>query len=189
MTKAALRKIYKQKRADINSKDKLRLDDLMLLQFQNFDFDGIETVLSYWPMAQEPNTHLYTGYLRYMIPTLQLAYPVVNSNTETMQAVAINEDTIYAPNTYGIMEPKDKSTIINPINVQLILVPLLAYNIKGYRVGYGKGYYDKFIAHCANNVVLMAFSYFEPENLISDINPFDIPLNFCITPHTIYEFE
>lgn len=190
MTKAELRKLYKQKRLLLSSKERLRLDDLMLIQFQNFDFTGIETVLTYWPMANanEPNTHLFSGYLRHVVPNLQLAYPVINSNNESMQAAVINEETIYAPNKYGIMEP----TIINaiaPTQLQLILVPLLAYNTQGFRVGYGKGYYDKFIAQCASNTVLMAFSYFEPEPIIADVATFDIPLHFCITPHTIYEFE
>jgi 5-formyltetrahydrofolate cyclo-ligase len=189
MLKQQLRKIYKEKRLQVSSKEKLRLDDLLLIQLQTFDFTGIETVLTYWPMANnnEPNTHLFTGYLRHVIPIVQMAYPVIDTTTETMVAAAIDEHTVYAPNQYGIMQPKQFETIA-PHHIQLIFVPLLAYDVQGYRVGFGKGYYDKFIAQCADSAVLMGFSYFEPEPIISNIEPFDIPLHFCITPNTVYEF-
>ena len=96
MTKQALRKIYKEKRLNISSKDKLKYDDLMLIQFQQFDFGNAESLLTYWPMAHsnEPNTQLFTAYLRHSIPNLQIAYPVVDAITETMNAILINEKII-----------------------------------------------------------------------------------------------
>ena len=59
MNKQALRELYKSKRQDLPSKTRLQFDDLMLIQFQKFDFSAIKTVLTYWPMPNqaEPNTH------------------------------------------------------------------------------------------------------------------------------------
>jgi 5-formyltetrahydrofolate cyclo-ligase len=68
------------------------------------------------------------------------------------------------------------------------LVPLLAYDLKGNRVGYGKGYYDRFLAECRPDALKIGFSYFEPEEQINDTEDFDIPLNYCVTPHRCYEF-
>ncbi len=189
MIKQELRNIYKQKRLDISSEEKLKLDDLLLLQLQTFNFDGIQKLLTFWPMANmtEPNTHLYSGYLRHVVQGLQIAYPVSDFTTNLMQAKIINEDTVYSTNQYGITEPKEGETI-NPIDIDLIFVPLLAYDKKGYRVGYGKGFYDRFLNQCREDVVLMGFSYFEPVDLITDANEFDIPLNFCLTPSTVHEF-
>ena len=189
MTKQELRNIYKQKRLDISSKEKLRLDDLLLLQMQTFNFDGIQNLLTFWPIANmaEPNTHLYSGYLRHVVQGLQIAYPVSDFTNNSMQAKIINEDTIYSTNKYGITEPKEGEPI-NPIDIDLIFVPLLAYDKKGYRVGYGKGFYDRFLNQCREDVVLMGFSYFEPVDLISDANEFDISLNFCLTPNAVFEF-
>jgi 5-formyltetrahydrofolate cyclo-ligase len=135
MTKAALRTIYKQKRLDISSKEKLKLDDLLLLQLQTFSFDGIKTLLTYWPMANmaEPNTHLYSGYLRHMVEGLQITYPVSDFTTNAMQAKLIDEDTVYSTNSYGITEPKE-GDIINPIDIDLVFVPLLVCDKQGYRV-------------------------------------------------------
>ena len=70
MTKDALRKIYRAKRKELDGHDRLRMDDLMLIQFQQFDFSSIQTLLTYWPISgqAEPNTHLFSGYLRHMVP-------------------------------------------------------------------------------------------------------------------------
>ena len=189
MTKTELRKIYKQQRLNISSKEKLRLDDLLLLQLQTINFDGIKSLLTYWPLANmaEPNTHLFSGYLRHVVEGLEIAYPISNFATNTMHVKLINEDTVYITNTYGITEPKEGTTI-NPIDIDLVFVPLLVCDKKGYRVGYGKGFYDRFLNQCKADVVLIGFSYFEPIDLITDTNEFDIPLNFCITPINVYEF-
>lgn len=189
MIKKELRKIYKEQRLSIASKDKLKWDDLMLIQFQQFDFSNAQTLLTYWPMAHsnEPNTHLYSSYLRHTIPNLQMAYPVVDLATGSMQAILINEETVYHTSAYGITEPKE-GAIVSPIDIDIIFVPQLIYDEQGFRVGFGKGYYDKFLAQCREDAVTIGFNYFEPINKIEDVNEFDIPLNYCITPQTIYEF-
>lgn len=189
MNKQELRKKYLQQRTEISSKQKLLFDDMLLLQFQQLNFSGINSLLTYWPIAQynEPNTHLFSSYLRHHIPQLQIAYPVCNFENDTMQAVEINEETVYITNKYGIAEPKFGSAI-NPQQFDLIFVPLLTCDVNGNRVGFGKGFYDKYIAQCNSNVVTMAFNYFEPVAQIDDINDNDIPLCYCITPYKIYEF-
>lgn len=188
MLKADLRTIYKNKRKELNSSERLRMDDLLLLQFQQINFDGIQTVLSFWPIAHhaEPNTHLFSGYLRHMVPHLVLAYPVIKNATE-MEAFIIDEDTVYKTNERGITEPKE-GVVLSPVDIDLVLVPLLVFDEKGYRVGYGKGYYDRFLSTCSEDTLTMGFSYFDAVPLISDTHEFDIPLNLGITPQQIYEF-
>ncbi|MFY7963407.1 MAG: 5-formyltetrahydrofolate cyclo-ligase [Chitinophagaceae bacterium] len=189
MTKKQIRNHYKLLRLNISSKDKLRYDDLMLLKFQEFNFNNIQTVLTYWGITNnnEPNTHLFSSYLRHIIPNLQIAYPVADFSTNEMTAILIDEDTVYRTNEYGITEPKfgDK---INAAEIDLVLVPLFVCDKQGYRVGYGKGFYDRFLNKCSDNVTTIGFSYFEPIDKIEDTNSFDIPLNYCITPNDIYEF-
>jgi 5-formyltetrahydrofolate cyclo-ligase len=189
MIKKELRKIYKEQRLGIASKEKLKWDDLMLIQFQQFDFGNAQTLLTYWPMthSNEPNTHLYSSYLRHTIPNLQMAYPVVDLVTGIMHAILINEETVYHTSAYGITEPKE-GAIVSPIDIDIIFVPQLIYDKQGFRVGFGKGYYDKFLVQCRDDAVTIGFNYFEPINKIEDVNEFDIPLNYCITPQTIYEF-
>jgi len=189
MFKKELRNIYRAKREAIDSKEKLKLDDLMLLQFQQLNYEGISTLLSYWPMhnTNEPNTFLFSRYLHYVIEQLQIAYPVTDFRDNSMKAFLINEDTVYAANKYGLMEPKE-GIAIHAEAIDLVFVPLLCFDEAGYRVGYGKGFYDRFLSQCGQHVIKIGFSYFDAVDKIDDANHFDVPLNYCITPQQIYEF-
>lgn len=189
MTKKELRKLYKQKRISIDSKEKLKLDDLLLIQFQQFYFEDIQVLFTYWPMVEtnEPNTHLFNAYLRHTIPLLNMSFPVTDFATSTMQAVLIGEHTVYRTSEYGITEPVDGVTI-EPEAIDLVFVPLLVCDNAGYRVGYGKGFYDKFLSNCREDVIRIGFSYFEPVEKIDDTDSFDVPLNYCVTPEQVYEF-
>lgn len=189
MTKKALRALYKEKRNAISAKEKMKLDDLLLIMFQQLEFTEIHSMLTYWPMGHhsEPDTLLITSYLRHRIPGLQICYPLIDPATNTMQAVLTNEDTVYKTNSLGITEPVS-GDIFPSGELDLVLVPLLAFDKRGYRVGFGKGYYDRYLTHCHPQVNKLGFSYFEPEEEITDTDQFDVPLTYCITPQHIYEF-
>ena len=189
MTKTELRNIYKQKRRDILPKEKLRLDDLLLIQFQQMYFPQVAVLLTYWPadMHIEPNTHLFSGFLRHTIPGLQIAYPVIDKATSTFVARLIDDGTVYTTNSYGIAEPKE-GIIIEPHEIDLVFVPMLICDKQGYRVGFGKGFYDRYLAACHEDVVKVGFNYFEPVDKIDDTQPFDVPLDYCVTTENIYEF-
>lgn len=189
MTKLELRNLYLQKRKSISEKEKLIGEDLMLLQLQQLNFNHIHYVLSYWPLAttNEPNTHLFTGYLKHFYPNIRIAYPVTNTTNHTMQAILTNEHTQFATNKWGIYEPTEGDLLV-PERIDLVFVPLIICDRAGYRVGYGKGFYDRFLTDCRKNVVTIGFSYFDPITKISDTQSFDVPLNYCITPQNRYEF-
>jgi len=70
----------------------------------------------------------------------------------------------------------------------VVFVPLLAFDKSGNRVGYGKGFYDNFLAKCNPETLKIGLSFFEIEEEILDINPKDIRLNLCITPQKTYNF-
>src|SRR6478752_4900723 len=161
MTKQELRKLYKAKRNDISPTSRLRFDDLILLQFQQFDYSSVHTLLTYWPAADkaEPNTHLFSGYLRHMLPGLVIAYPRTDPLTHQMEALAIDEDTVYLTNEWGITEPKQGEPIPAE-QIDLVFVPMLVCDTSGYRVGYGKGYYDRYLARCREDIIKIGFSYF-----------------------------
>lgn len=189
MTKKELRDIYKQKRSQVSERDMLRWDDLLMIHFQQIDLSGIRTVMSYLPMEKqaEPDTEPISGYLRHMLPEIQIAYPVSDWNSVSMQAVTVNEDSVYHTNSKGITEPKE-GEVLAAESIDLILVPLLIFDRKGYRVGYGKGFYDRFLTKCRKNVITIGLSYFDPVDSITDTDQFDVPLTYCITPQLIYEF-
>ncbi|HEX8675810.1 MAG TPA: 5-formyltetrahydrofolate cyclo-ligase [Segetibacter sp.] len=190
MIKQELRKFYKQKRSSLSSTDRLKLDDLLLIQLQRLAFDNnIRVIMSFWPLEDygEMNTHLYTRYLELAIPDLIVTFPVIDTSNDEMRAVALDEDTKFVKNKYGIPEPEEGEDIPRD-QIDVVFVPLLAFDKNGYRVGYGKGYYDRFLQRCRQDVITIGFSYFEAVDKIDDTHQFDIPLNYCITPLKIYEF-
>jgi 5-formyltetrahydrofolate cyclo-ligase len=190
MTKQGLRELYKQKRAALTAQQCLRMNDLLLIQFQQMELPYNATVvLSYWPMQQhaEVNTFLLTDYLQFRIPGLQLAYPVANFVDHSMKIILVNNNTDFEKNAYGIAEPVNGMEIA-PEEVDMVFVPLLAFDKTGHRLGYGKGFYDRFLPACRATCRRIGFSYFEPMEAIPGMGQFDVPLTTGITPENIYEF-
>lgn len=189
MTKTALRKIYKDKRNALTAGEQARLDDLLLIQFQQAVIPFVQTLFSYWPMEQmrEPNVHLITDFMEFRNPELQVAYPRITSDGQQMEAILTNEDTTFRQNKFGTYEP-EQGEVISPDALDIVLVPLLCFDKSGYRVGYGKGYYDRFLHACDPACLKLGFSYFEPVDKIEDKHEFDVPLSHCMTPQSIYVF-
>lgn len=189
MTKEALRKIYRDKRSQLTLAGSSRLDDLLLIQFQKYPLENIRTILSFRPIEGkgEVNTRLITDYLSFRIPDLQIAYPVMDETGSNFKAYLSDEETFFKQNRFGIEEPQQAAQA-SPRDLDAVLVPLLIADARGYRVGYGKGYYDRFLYECREDVLKIGFSYFEPVDVVDDIHQFDIPLSICVTPKKIYEF-
>ena len=189
MTKKELRGIYHKKRLELTETEKLKYNDLLLIRFQQLSFENLQLIMSYSPMYEkgEMDTHLFTRYLSHLIPDLQVCYPVMEFNSNMLTPVLIDDETVFTENAYGIAEPVN-GLKIPPEQIDMVLVPLLAFDKKGYRVGYGKGFYDRFLKQCRSDITSVGFSYFEAVDRIDDTNQFDVPLNYCITPQKVYEF-
>lgn len=173
----------------LSTGEQARLDDLLLIQFQQAAIPFVQTLFSYWPMEKmrEPNVHLITDFMEFRNPELQVAYPRITDDGQQMEAILTNEDTTFRQNKFGTYEP-EQGVVINPHELDIVLVPLLCFDKKGYRVGYGKGYYDQFLHDCDPACLKVGFSYFEPVDKIEDKHEFDVPLSHCMTPQSIYVF-
>lgn len=189
MTKKAARQLYREKRMKLSEQERVKWDDLLLIGFQGVELPFINSLLSYWPIEEnhEPNTHLLTEFLRFRNPELKICYPVADFSTGIMQAVATDIDTAFTQKELNIYEP-DAGEMMAPGDVDMIFVPLLAVDRDGYRVGYGKGFYDKYLAGCRPDCIKAGFSYFEPFDNLEDRDGFDVPLDLCITPYNVYVF-
>jgi len=99
----------------------------------------------------------------------------------------LTDNTKIKKNEYNIPEPVDGIEV--PSNkIDVVFVPLLAFDKKGHRVGYGKGFYDTFLSECKPDAIKIGLSFFYPEELILDIFKGDIKLDYCVTPDSIYSF-
>lgn len=88
---------------------------------------------------------------------------------------------------WQIHEPSHNETIASN-EIDLVIVPLLAFDERGYRVGYGRGFYDRFLAQCRPDAQKIGLSYFPPVERIDDVNEFDIKLDSCVTPGKVWRF-
>ena len=110
------------------------------------------------------------------------------ANAEQLQHFLLTDQTRFQKNALGIPEPVS-GIEIEASKIDVVFVPLLAFDDKGHRVGYGKGYYDRFLATCRPNCIKVGLSFFEKEQDSFIIEPTDIPLDYCVTPEKIYRFS
>ena len=99
----------------------------------------------------------------------------------------LTDNTTLKTNQWNVPEPVD-GIVVESSKIDVVFVPLLAFDKKGNRVGYGKGFYDRFLQQCKKDVVKIGLSLFDAEEEIEDVLENDIPLDYCITPNKIYEF-
>jgi 5-formyltetrahydrofolate cyclo-ligase len=107
--------------------------------------------------------------------------------TKKMTHFLLTDNTKIRKNKYNIPEPVEGLEV--PANkIDVVFVPLLAFDTKGNRVGYGKGFYDRFLSKCKPETIKIGLSLFEAENSISDASADDVRLDYCITPTEVYRF-
>jgi 5-formyltetrahydrofolate cyclo-ligase len=109
-------------------------------------------------------------------------------DTIEMTHYLLTDNTTFQKSEYNIYEPVD-GIEVPTTKIEVVFVPLLAYDVKGNRVGYGKGFYDAFLSRCKQDVVKIGLSFFEPEQEITDVFDTDIRLDYCVTPMTVYSFR
>src|SRR5690606_18895751 len=83
--------------------------------------------------------------------------------------------------TYGILEPKKEYIReVNPELIDLVLVPGVAFDRKGYRIGYGGGYYDRFLTRIDDSVPKIALAF--DLQIVAQVKKgrYDIPMDYII---------
>jgi 5-formyltetrahydrofolate cyclo-ligase len=190
MLKSEVRAIYLAKRKSISLEEKELLDHAILTEFKKIDLTTVKCIHLYLPIIaqNECNTYPIIEYIQKNHPQINIALPKANFENGHMEALLFNVGTPLVKNNLGIAEPID-GEIIDPKAIDMIICPLLAFDLKGNRVGYGKGFYDRFLGLCKSDVIKLGLSYFEPINNLTDCNESDLPLSSCITPTQHYFFD
>ncbi len=107
-----------------------------------------------------------------------------------LESYAWNDKTEFVTNRFGIEEPNPAtSQLVEIQTIDAVLVPLLTFDETGHRVGYGGGYYDRFLAQCRPDALKIGLSFFEPVEQIEDLNEWDVRLDICVTPDRIYRWD
>ena len=157
--------------------------------FNSFDIQIFKSIHLFLPISKknEINTVHIIEKLRTDFKHCDIIIPKIISGSNDMKALKLEGDTTFIENKWGIPEPVNAS-IYPTEKISAMLIPLLAFDLKGNRVGYGKGFYDKFISQCAPSCVKIGLSLSEPLNQI-DAETHDQPLDFAITPLELYTFK
>ena len=109
----------------------------------------------------------------------------MNFKAAEMESLIYPVKTELIENKWGIREPVSGEAV-KPTTIDMILVPGLAFDRAGHRVGYGKGFYDRFLKTCRDDCVKIGLSYFEPVDEIAEAHEGDAALDFCVTPEGIF---
>lgn len=187
MNKAQLRSKYKQLRSTLSDE---ALEQLSI---------GIANQLLKLPIWEHSYYHLFlpiakqrevnTDYVLHILQGKDKHVVVSKSDftSGNMSHFLLTDNTVIRPNSYGIPEPVDGIEI--PVKkLEVVFIPLLAFDKTGQRVGYGKGFYDRFLEACNSNTIKIGVSFFEAEDLIEDVLDYDIALDYCVTPEQVYKF-
>ncbi|ARV16180.1 5-formyltetrahydrofolate cyclo-ligase [Polaribacter sp. SA4-12] len=181
MKKKELRKIYKQKRKDLSAVEVENLQENIYQQVFEFDFSKINTIHIFLSIERllEINTNPIIDFL--LLKNKTIVVSVSDFSTNTLTHFLFDRKTKLKVSSFGIPEPIN-GIEIDPKKIDLVFVPLLISDEKKYRVGYGKGFYDRFLAECKPDVKTIGLNFFQPIDRIEDTNEFDIPLHQVIYP-------
>ncbi len=193
MIKSDLRSIYLAKREALSSIEKAEIDDALLHWVKQLPLKEVKVVhlflpilakneIDTWPIIK----HFWNNY-----PEIRVVVPVANFKLKEMTSVVLTPTTEIAVNKWGIPEPvKDQPNYqeIPPQEIDIVFMPLLAVDKTGQRVGYGAGFYDRFLETAKPTVVTVGLSQFSIlDEPISGVLPTDIAIQQVITPQGIIQ--
>lgn len=197
MTKEDIRKEARQKRALLDPAEvESGSRKIASLLFSRIPVHRFSVVHVFLPIRKnrEPDTFP-------ILETLQKDFPAaiyISKSLENgeMLHVPYTSGLVLKMNRWGIDEPLDLSHALDsevffqtfPSENILVLVPLLAFDKEGHRVGYGKGYYDRFLSRSGINTTKIGLSLLEPVEQISNSSPLDIRMDYCITPGKVWQW-
>lgn len=194
LTKAALRRAALARRRALAPAQLARHSrELARLLLANFPVSNWSWLHVFLPLLarQEPDTWLIIKEIwRQQLPT-RLAAPVVQSDGVSLRHYALTPASPLLVSRWGIAEPVPEAAAeVLPTQLDAVLVPLLYCDRQGQRVGYGGGFYDRFLAQCRPGTALLGLNVLDepPGAPVADPAPTDVPLTACLTPGGVWKF-
>ena len=185
MHKSEYRKIYKSKRAALSEKERVDLSIDIANQCLKLPVWELEHFHVFLPI--ETQKEVDTTPLITVLQAKEKHIYIPKVKRLELEHFQLTEHTLLLINKWGIPEPV-KGKTINTSILNIVFIPLLAFDQNGNRVGYGKGFYDRFLRMCKKDVLKVGLSFFEAEEQI-DTAPHDIDLDYCVTPQRVYVFN
>ncbi len=179
--KDEIRADYSARRAAMDPAEKKRRDDAICrAAISLVSFRYAEYVLLY--AATENEIQIRDIAIEALNRGKKIAFPRCDKETHTMQYHIVSSLDELAPDTYGILEPPPENPIYDPetdLGSAICFVPGLVYDKAGYRLGYGKGFYDRYLSHFSGCTLGVVYSdYILP---VVPRGRFDVSVNILLT--------
>lgn len=178
--KTEFRKEFKLKRRNLAEKG-VKSTAICERFLESEIYKNATLILTYVPMADEVNTSLITENA--LKDGKTVAAPRCEDKEGHMAFYEISSFSDLEKGTFGILEPKNYCKKILENDGAVIIVPAIAYDETGHRLGYGGGYYDRFLATCSHISVGLCYN----ELLTVNLPHFetDKAVNFIVTENRI----
>lgn len=188
MNKPALRQTYQACRTSL-SEEAYRQKNQQLVEQLFATYYLVGTVHCFLPATRQREVDTWPIIHRlWTVPAVQVLVPRCRPTGNELSHHALTSDTPLEDNRWGIPEPVDSPE--HPASsVDWVLVPLLAFDQRGHRVGYGKGFYDRFLAECRADTRKIGLSLFPPVEDIDDLSAQDVALDAVVTPDQVWTFR
>lgn len=189
MNKQVLREVYLQKRLTLSEEEYDSRNRGISAQFVRFTSRlTLTSVHTFLPMLKkrEVDTWPLIEHLRQRFPDLQL-YTSRTLPAAQLEHYPLHKDIRLEENRWGIPEPVGCEPC-RPESISMIITPLICFDRAGHRIGYGKGYYDRFLA-AYPEALKVGVSLGPPLDKISCTDEHDVRLDHCITPFKVYTFR
>ncbi len=188
MNKTDLRHYYLQKRLTLSVDDVDFLSQVIRKNFFNIKtIQQKEVFHTFLPIAHNKEINTWPIINELWDQGKKVIAPVSDFTNFQMTNFYLEKHTRLGDSKFGIPEPVD-GEIAHSRDIQVVIIPLLAFDLQGYRVGYGKGFYDKFLSCLDVHVVRIGLSFFDPTECVDDAEEWDEKLHFCVTPTKVHEF-
>ncbi|SEW50217.1 5-formyltetrahydrofolate cyclo-ligase [Chitinophaga arvensicola] len=189
-TKKDIRKHFLELRLNLDDVAAVALNAQLERNARQLDYSGIRKAHIFLPISEkkEVDTWPLVKALRTEWPEMEWVLSRSDMKTGEMIHILWKPNTVLVKNKFGIPEP-DQGEEVPPADIDLVFVPLLAFDHQGHRVGYGKGMYDRFLKACRPDIRTIGLSLFGPVPQIEDTDPWDIPLQTVVSPDQIYQFK
>jgi len=157
---------------------------------QYFDLTQINNLHIFLPILQrnEINTYLIIQAIQQNYPHITIIVSKSNFHTCEMSHFVLTPTTVLIENKWHIPEPINGQSFPEKL-IEMVLLPLICFDQQGFRVGYGKGFYDRFLARCTHKITKVGLSHFPPIDKIDDIHKLDVKMDFCVTTETVWTFQ
>lgn len=188
MEKSEIRKLYKAKRKALSKDERNALSRKICTRiFESFSLEN-KTISLFLPIKRLHEIDTFIVLEKAQKMGCKIGLPTMHADGKSMTHYTFEKIDDLKENAFGIPELTE-GKVIEPIEFDFVFVPLLAVDSFGNRVGYGNGFYDRFLAECSEKCVFIGLHYFDEFIEIDDPSPIDKPLHYLISPTKTYHFE